>query len=210
MKPLSPDLVIEQIDTALRTLHGVLPASRANPAEAHDEATLDPSEKALAGRLMRINHCGEICAQALYLGQGLTSDSEDTQRAMRRAAEEEADHLAWCEQRIRELDTHTSYLNPAFWALSYAGGAVSGLIGDRFNLGFVAATEEQVVRHLDQHLDRLPEKDLKSRAILSQMRTDEDEHRTTALRRGGIDFPKPVKRLMTTLSRVMTRTAYWV
>ena len=129
---------------------------------------------------------------------------------MQKAAEEEADHLAWCDQRISELGTHRSYLNPAFWTMSFAGGLVSGLIGNRFNLGFVAATEEQVVTHLESHLDELPENDQRSRSILEQMKSDEDHHRTTALENGGADFPRPVKAAMTLLSRVMTRTTYWV
>ena len=210
MKRPTPDLLITQFDAALRTLTGSLPAARENPAAETPEADLTPQQKRLAGRLMRINHCGEVCAQALYLGQGLTSNNPQTQRAMAAAADEEADHLAWCESRLRELDSHTSVLNPLFWGLSYLGGAVSGLVSDQFNLGFVAATEEQVLKHLDQHLDQLPEEDQRSRRILEQMKVDEDRHRTTALKSGGTDFSPPVKRLMTTLSRVMTRTTYWV
>ena len=159
---------------------------------------------------MRVNHCGEVCAQALYIGQGLASDNEAVKEAMKQAAQEESDHLAWCEDRLEELDTHTSYLNPLFFALSFAGGAVTGLISDRVNLGLVAATEEQVIKHLDSHIDRLPESDDQSRAILEQMRVDEVKHRTTALDEGGVEFPEPVKKMMTLVSKTRTRSTYWV
>ena len=159
---------------------------------------------------MRVNHCGEVCAQALYLGQGMVSSKNTTRLAMKQAAEEETDHLAWCEQRLDELNTHPSYLNPLFFGLSFVSGAVTGLISDRVNLGFVAATEEQVIQHLDSHLEKLPEGDEKSRAILEQMRDDESKHRTNALNEGGLDFPRPVKNLMTLASRAMTRSTYWI
>lgn len=159
---------------------------------------------------MRVNHCGEICAQALYLGQGLTSKDRHVKASMEQAALEETDHLAWCEERLDALDTHTSYLNPLFYALSFTGGAISGMLGNRINLGFVAATEEQVVKHLEEHIDRLPAEDKRSREVLAQMKRDEDHHRTTALEHGGADFPSPVKAVMTTLSRVMTRSTYWI
>ncbi len=208
---MNPDKIIGHIDSALRTLSGVTRSERPIPARSQEDASdLSESEKQLSGRLMRVNHCGEVCAQALYLGQGLTSKDRHVQASMEQAAQEEADHLAWCEQRLKELDTSPSHLNPVFYALSFAGGAVSGLLGDRINLGFVAATEEQVVEHLDQHLDKLPENDHRSKDILTQMKVDEETHRTTALQRGGSDFPLPVKRMMTGLSRVMTRTTYWI
>jgi ubiquinone biosynthesis monooxygenase Coq7 len=210
MKPISVDSLITSFDAAVRTIHGVVRAERENPGREISEGNLTESEKQLAGRLMRVNHCGEICAQALYLGQGLTSDDESTREAMAKAAREESDHLAWCEERLEELDTHKSYLNPLFFALSFTGGAVSGLLGNKVNLGLVAATEEQVIRHLDAHIDQLPAEDEKSGAILSQMRIDEDQHRTTALNRGGADFPGPVKELMTLVSKAMTKTTYWV
>ncbi|MDA0977500.1 MAG: 2-polyprenyl-3-methyl-6-methoxy-1,4-benzoquinone monooxygenase [Proteobacteria bacterium] len=205
----SLDRTIIHFDRALRTLSGVRQSDRPNPAAGLPDPAISPAERRQAGRLMRVNHCGEICAQALYLGQGLTADNDATRHEMERAAREEQDHLAWCEDRLEELDTHTSYLNPLFFGLSFAGGLVSGLMGNRVNLGFVAATEEQVVRHLDSHLQQLPETDTRSRAIIEQMKADEDQHRTTALRHGGVDFPAPVKRLMTLLSRTMTRTTYW-
>jgi len=204
------DRVIGHVDKTLRVLSGVSRSERQNPAKDTPEADLTDQQKAEAGRLMRVNHCGEICAQALYLGQGLTSRDRRVKASMEEAAREETDHLAWCEERLAELGTHTSRLNPIFYALSFTGGAVSGLLGNRVNLGFVAATEEQVVKHLEDHIERLPESDERSRKILSQMKEDEDQHRTTALEHGGADFPRPVKSLMTTLSKVMTRTTYWV
>lgn len=204
------DAVISRFDKALRTLAGTARANRPNPGEAHPEADLTAAEKQLAGRLMRINHCGEVCAQALYMAQGLTSNDENTRQAMAKAAEEEIDHLVWCESRLAELGNHKSYLNPVFFGLSFAQGAAAGLLGNRFNLGFVAATEEQVMKHLDAHLSQISEKDQRSRAILKQMKTDEGQHRSTALNRGGEDFPAPVKSFMTSLSRLMTRTTYWV
>lgn len=207
---ISTDVVIRQLDNALRTLNGVHTAGRPSPAQNERDGELTEQDRALSGRLMRINHTGEVCAQALYMGQGLTSNDSSTKASMEKAAEEETDHLAWCSDRLQELGTHPSYLNPMFFAASFAGGAISGLLGNRFNLGFVAATEEQVVKHLDEHLDRLPTRDNRSRKILIQMREDEDHHRTTALKRGGANFPSPVKRLMTAMSRVMTRSTYWV
>lgn len=208
-----PDQFIKGFDKTLRTLAGVDQSSRPSPADKlsdTDGSQLSETEKQTAGRLMRINHCGEICAQALYLGQGLTSNDPATRDAMEHAAAEEQDHLTWCRKRLKELDTPTSRLDPLFFGLSFAGGAVSGLLGNRINLGFVAATEEQVVGHLESHLEKLPANDAKSRVILEQMKADEDSHRSTALKRGGADFPQPTKKLMTLMSRVMTRSTYWV
>lgn len=210
-KPQSfSDQLIGHVDRTLRVLNGVSRSQRPNPARDLPEDDLTDDQKKEAGRLMRVNHCGEICAQALYLGQGLTSKDRRVKASMEQAAQEEVDHLAWCEERLGELDTRTSYLNPVFYALSFTGGAVSGLLGNRINLGFVAATEEQVVKHLEEHINRLPENDRRSREVLSQMKQDEDDHRTTALKHGGADFPGPVKSVMTVLSRVMTRSTYWI
>lgn len=210
-RSISPvDEAITRVDSVLRTLSGSSRSARQNPATPIEESELSESERELAGRLMRINHCGEVCAQALYLGQGLTSDKASTRAAMQEASDEEIDHLAWCEERLEELGTHPSYLNPFFFGLSFVQGALSGLLGDRFNLGFVAATEEQVVKHLADHLERLPEQDQKSRVIIEQMREDEEKHKVTALKKGGADFPTPVKRAMTVISRIMTKTTYWV
>jgi ubiquinone biosynthesis monooxygenase Coq7 len=157
---------------------------------------------------MRINHTGEVCAQALYQGQALTAKLPDVRVAMEHAADEEIDHLAWCEQRIRQLGSHPSVLNPLFYGLSFGVGAVAGLISDKVSLGFVAATEDQVVKHLDDHLQQLPANDDKSRAILEQMRLDEERHATSALEAGGLRFPAPLKFGMTLLSKVMTKSAY--
>jgi len=204
------DNVILEVDQALRTLIGITPSRRPNPSEQTPAADLSEKERKLSGKLMRVNHCGEICAQALYRGQALTSKSAATRKVMEQAAVEEADHLAWCESRLKELETRKSHLNPAFYAFSFAGGMVSGLLGDRINLGFVAATEEQVVNHLEKHIERLPEKDDRSKTILVKMKADEDHHRTSALNHGGTDFPRPAKKLMTFLSKVMTKSTYWV
>ncbi len=212
MKSASPvDFAISQFYADLRTLAGVTRATRPSPAKAVKETSaLTEEERRTAGRLMRVNHCGEVCAQALYLGQGLTSSNPATQQAMQQAAQEESDHLAWCEDRLKALDTRKSYLNPLFFAASFAGGAVTGLISDQVNLGFVAATEERVIDHLEAHLEQLPQHDNESRAILEQMKQDEDTHRTTALSRGGADFPAPVKNIMTLASKVMTKSTYWI
>jgi ubiquinone biosynthesis monooxygenase Coq7 len=157
---------------------------------------------------MRVNHTGEVCAQALYQGQALTAKLPTVRDEMQQAAEEEVDHLVWCEERLRELDSQPSYLNPAWYGLSFALGAIAGAVGDRVSLGFVAATEERVCRHLKDHLKQLPEEDRKSRLILQQMLEDEQRHGENALAAGGTDFPKPVKDAMSTVSRVMTETSY--
>lgn len=203
------DRMLIQTDTALRTL---LPFNghphRPSPANHEAESELAPEQARHVTGLMRINHTGEVCAQALYQGQALTAKLPEVRHAMEHAAEEEVDHLAWCEQRIRELGGRPSLLNPVFYGLSFGVGAVAGLISDRVSLGFVAATEDQVVKHLDAHLEQLPEDDRKSRAILEQMRHDEQEHSNTALDAGGLRFPAPVKFGMTLLSKVMTSTTY--
>ncbi len=205
------DKFIVEFDQALRTTTGNTTSSqRPSPAVSMDKPTLEQNEKTLSGRLMRVNHCGEVCAQALYHGQALTAKSGRVNQAMLKAAEEETDHLAWCESRLKELDTHVSKLNPFWYASSYAMGALTGLLGDKVNLGFVAAIEEQVCKHLDEHLKKLPEQDHSSRVILETMRDDEKHHEETALQKGGARFPAPVKTLMTGVSRVMTRTSYWI
>lgn len=204
------DAVIKQIDLGLRTLFANPVAQRPNPAcnELTAELTMDDSKHS-AG-LMRINHVGEVCAQALYAGQALTGRSEDVREKMREAAAEEVDHLAWCAERINELGSHTSYLNPLWFAGSFALGVSAGMIGDRWSLGFVAETENQVVRHLDSHLEKLPSDDRKSRAIVRQMKEDEAKHATTALAAGGKELPSPIKFAMTGMSKVMTSIAYYI
>lgn len=203
------DRLLMQADAALRTL---LPFSghpqRPSPAILKTEAELDEQQSRHVAGLMRINHTGEVCAQALYQGQALTARLPRVREAMERAAEEEIDHLAWCEQRLRQLGSHTSVLNPLFYGLSFGIGASAGLISDRISLGFVAATEDQVCKHLDDHLQQLPQDDEKSRAILEQMRVDEAEHSTAALEAGGLRFPAPVKFGMSLMANVMTKTTY--
>ncbi len=198
-----------QVDTGLRTLFGKPSITeRANPEDAVAEGELSTSEKDLAGRLMRINHSGEVAAQGLYQGQALTAKLPEVRAKMERAALEENDHLDWCEQRIKELGSHTSYLNPLWYVGSVAIGATAGLIGDKWSLGFVAETEHQVVRHLTSHLNQISENDHKSRAILEQMKTDEGEHATVALNAGGAELPSPVKKFMALTSKVMTKSVY--
>ena len=205
------DHLLMNVDLGLRTLLGKpVVTERPNPADAVEEAELDTHQKDLAARLMRINHAGEVSAQGLYQGQALTARLPEVRDKMERAALEENDHLAWCESRIRQLGGHKSYLNPFWYAGSVTIGALAGLAGDRWSLGFVAETEHQVVRHLDSHLTRLDEKDAKSRAILEQMKEDEGHHATVALQAGGAELPGPIKRLMQLTSKVMTRTAFWL
>ncbi|GBH14715.1 Demethoxyubiquinone hydroxylase [Pseudomonas syringae pv. actinidiae] len=167
----------------------------------------DVDTRHVAG-LMRINHTGEVCAQALYQGQALTAKLPKVRKAMEHAAEEEIDHLVWCEQRIHQLGSHTSVLNPLFYGLSFGIGAVAGVISDRVSLGFVAATEDQVCKHLGEHLEQLPIEDGKSRAILEQMLSDEEHHAESALEAGGFRFPAPIKFGMGVLAKVMTKSTY--
>ncbi len=203
------DRLLMQADAALRTL---LPfsgqPSRPSPAVLKNDSELTESETRHVAGLMRINHTGEVCAQALYQGQTLTARLPQVRQAMEQAADEEIDHLAWCEQRIRQLGSHTSVLNPLFYGLSFGIGASAGLISDRISLGFVAATEDQVCKHLDEHLGQLPAGDDKSRAILEQMREDEAQHSTAAIEAGGLRFPAPIKFGMSLMSKVMTKATY--
>jgi len=203
------DRLLMQADSALRTL---LPLTahpnRPSPAQSQQEAVLSPAETTHIAGLMRINHTGEVCAQALYQGQALTARLPKVREAMEHAATEEIDHLVWCEKRIRELGSSPSILNPLFYGLSFGVGAVAGLISDKVSLGFVAETEAQVCKHLDDHLQQLPDSDQKSRAILEQMREDEQRHATSAIEAGGMRFPTPVKLGMTLLSKVMTKSTY--
>lgn len=210
--PLNPiDALIVQFDQALRTLvPGSSTAQRHSPARAIDEGELTEDERKHAASLMRINHTGEVCAQALYQGQALTAKLPDVRQAMEHAAQEETDHLAWCEDRLGQLDSHTSYLNPAWYAMSFGLGAAAGLAGDRWSLGFVAETEQQVCEHLREHLTSLPASDEKSKAILSQMIIDEKNHGDTAKQAGGADLPMPVKMGMQLMSKVMKKAAYRV
>lgn len=184
-------------------------AARANPAEPVTEKNgLSDAERRHAAGLMRVNHAGEIAAQALYEGQALTARNPQVREQLKRAAAEEQDHLAWCAERIHELGEHPSRLAPVWYAGSFAIGAAAGLLGDKINLGFVAETERQVAAHLDGHLQNLPSGDDKSRAIVEQMKTDETRHGHEAKQAGGRELPRVVQRLMTLASRVMTKTAY--
>lgn len=203
------DRFILQADQALRTVFTEPAGSgRDNPGAAAGEDELPTQDKAKSLCLMRVNHAGEVCAQALYQGQALTARNQHTREQMQQAAIEENDHLAWCRQRIHELGGHTSLLNPLWYAGSLAIGAASGLLGDKWSLGFLAETEQQVVKHLDGHLQRLPANDQKSQAIIEQMKMDEAKHRDTARDAGGEALPEAVRKLMAMASRVMTTTSY--
>jgi ubiquinone biosynthesis monooxygenase Coq7 len=203
------DALILQLDQALRTLvPGSSSARRVTPAANIAETTLSPQEREHAAGLMRINHTGEVCAQALYQGQALTAKLPDIRAAMEAAAQEEVDHLAWCEQRLRELDSRSSYLNPLWYAMSFGLGAAAGMAGDRWSLGFVAETEEQVCEHLNEHLERLPPNDAKSQAVLRQMLVDENIHGETARKAGGAELPMPIQLGMKLLASVMKKTSY--
>ncbi len=205
------DQLVMNLDTGLRTLFGKpRTTERPNPADDLPEADLDEAGRELAGRLMRINHAGEVAAQGLYQGQALTAKLPEVREKMQRAAEEENDHLDWCEQRVKETGSHVSYLNPLWYAGSVTIGALAGLAGDKWSLGFVAETEHQVVRHLDSHLQQIGEADQKTRAILEQMKQDEGRHATMALKAGGASLPGPIKTLMGLTSKIMTRTAWWI
>jgi ubiquinone biosynthesis monooxygenase Coq7 len=204
------DRFITEFDQGLRTVLAEAQTLRAFPDRDKSESQLSDSEKRHAAALMRINHSGEVCAQALYNGQALTARNPVTEAALREASQEETEHLAWCEKRIKELCSHKSFLNPAFYAGSFALGAFAGALGDKWNLGFLAETENQVGKHIEGHLKRLPEQDEKSRAILEQMKIDEAKHATTAITHGGAQLPLPVKLAMQLSSKIMTKTTYWI
>ncbi|QFT53366.1 2-polyprenyl-3-methyl-6-methoxy-1,4-benzoquinone monooxygenase [Microbulbifer sp. THAF38] len=203
------DRLLIQADRALRTLSPGEPChGRASPAKGEAEAELSDAERKHAAGLMRVNHSGEVCAQALYQGQALTAKLPEVRGEMERAADEEIDHLAWCEQRLKELDSRPSLLNPLWYGLSFGLGAAAGKISDRISLGFVAATEERVCEHLESHLQKLPAQDKRSRAVVEQMLVDESEHAHAALAAGGKRFPAPVKGAMSLVSKVMTSASY--
>lgn len=204
------DTFIINADRALRTLAAGsdMSSERISPARSLNEADLSEAERKKSAALMRVNHTGEVCAQALYQGQAFTAKLPDVRAEMEKAAEEEIDHLVWCQERIDALGSHTSYLNPVWYGLSFAIGAGAGLVSDKVSLGFVAATEDQVCKHLQDHLTQLPEGDARSRAVVEQMLEDEARHADMALNAGGYNFPAPVKGLMTLISKVMTTTSY--
>jgi ubiquinone biosynthesis monooxygenase Coq7 len=207
MSPL--DRLIIEFDTALRSVVGGANAGRSTPGSAlTSNQPLDAAERKHAAGLMRVNHVGEVCAQALYQSQKLVARNPEIQEMLNHSAKEEMDHLAWCETRLQELGSHTSYLNPLWYAGSFAIGLVAGLAGDKWSLGFVVETEKQVENHLESHLQKLPQEDHRSRAIVDQMRIDEIEHGQAALHAGGATLPKPIQKVMKAVSQVMTTTAY--
>lgn len=203
------DRLITEADSVMRTItNRGHTAGRPSPSQGHSDSELSEQDRRHVAGLMRVNHTGEVCAQALYQGQALTAKLPTVRDEMQQAAAEEVDHLVWCEERLRELDSRPSVLNPAWFGLSFAMGAVAGAIGDKVSLGFVAATEERVCNHLKDHLKQLPEDDRKSRLILQKMLEDEQRHGENALEAGGTDFPRPVKDAMSAVSQVMTRSSY--
>ena len=204
------DKLIAEFDRALRAVAGVANAARPSPAEQKPETELDPAARAHAAALMRVNHVGEICAQALYQGQALTARNERIKAALEQAAREEEDHLAWSIERIRELGGRPSLLNPLWYAGSFALGALAGAMGDRWNLAFLAETERQVEEHLTGHLDALPTADERTRAVVTAMRADEAKHGGTARTLGAPEMPEPLKLAMRLASKVMTTVAYRV
>jgi ubiquinone biosynthesis monooxygenase Coq7 len=208
------DNLIIEADRVLRTLSGTLVQRRSTPESTISaqsaEIVLSEAEKKHAAGLMRINHVGEICAQALYQAQRLTSRSQVIKEQLTQAALEEEDHLAWCASRLKELNARPSFLNPIWYGGSFMLGVVAGLSGDRWSLGFVAETEKQVTKHLDGHLQTLPEGDLASRAIVEQMRTEESRHQEMAIEAGAATLPKAAQQGMQIASRLMTKTAYYV
>ena len=205
------DQLLIQFDQALRTcVPGTTEANRESPAANADEIELSNLEKQHAAGLMRINHTGEVCAQALYQGQATTALLGEVRKSMEQAAEEEVDHLAWCEQRLTELDSRPSVLNFMWYAMSFGLGAAAGLAGDKWSLGFVAETEHQVCEHLEDHLSKLPKQDNKSRAILEQMIADEKHHEETARQAGGLEPPIAIRQAMNAMSQLMKKTTYHI
>ena len=183
---------------------------RPNPSVDEPDALVQGAERRRSAALMRVNHAGEVAAQALYAGHAIAARNAGIRASMLQAAAEESDHLYWCETRVRELGSHVSYLTPVWYAGSFAIGAVAGLSGDKWNLGFVMETERQVVEHLDKHLELLPEQDHKSRAVLQQMRRDEQQHASVARAAGAVELPRPLRIMMRCCAKVMTGSAYWL
>jgi ubiquinone biosynthesis monooxygenase Coq7 len=207
------DKILIEVDQSLRVVHATAPTTeRPNPAEGVQEtAPLTDEERTLIGRLMRINHTGEVSAQGLYRGQALTANREDIREQMDRAAMEENDHLNWTEQRLKEVGGRKSLLNPFFYWGSFAIGAVAGKIGDKWSLGFVKETEDQVIKHLEEHINRLPAHALADMAILQKMKEDETRHGNVAMQAGGAKLPLPVRKLlMPLMSKVMTGSTYYM
>jgi len=205
------DLVINEVDKGLKySTQNYQTESRPYPADKIEQGSLNEFEKNHSAGLMRVNHSGEVCAQALYRGQALTAKLGDTRTKMEQAASEELDHLSWCNKRLEELNNKPSVLNPIWYGMSFSIGAVAGLIGDNWSLGFVHETEEQVVKHLDGHLDNLSKKDLKTKAVIEQMRIDEEQHSHDALEAGAEILPDEIKDLMSKVAKVMTNSSYHI
>ena len=203
------DRFIIEFDTALRSVVGGANAQRPTPgSDSGANTALDSEQRKHAAGLMRVNHVGEVCAQALYQSQKLVARNSEVQEMLDRSGQEEMDHLAWCETRLKELGSHTSYLNPIWYAGSFAIGLAAGFAGDKWSLGFVSETEKQVENHLASHLKKLPEEDHRSRAIVNQMRIDEIEHGQAAMNAGGVTLPETIQKMMQAISKVMTTTAY--
>lgn len=206
----SIDRLIVEFDKGLRTLFSQAHSARPYPDAHMADAPLDEAERKHAAALMRVNHTGEICAQALYQGQSLTARDPVVQQKLQQAAQEETEHLAWTAHRVHELGGHLSVFNPLWYSGSLAMGAVAGLLGDKWNLGFLAETEHQVGQHLQSHLDKLPVQDEKSRAIVTQMYVDETAHAEMAVKLGGAPLPQPVQWAMQLNGKLMTNSVYWV
>ena len=204
------DQFITTFDVGLRTVFASAHAARPRADASLEEPALDDSSKRHAAALMRVNHVGEVCAQALYSGQALTSKNVQIVKALEHAAEEEIDHLAWCETRINELGGRKSLLNPLWYAGSFTLGAVAGALGDKWNLGFLAETENQVAAHLENHLQQLSDADIKTRTIVNQMQQDEAAHASEAYALGASELPAPIKLGMKIASKMMTKTAYYI
>jgi ubiquinone biosynthesis monooxygenase Coq7 len=202
------DRLVQEFDRFLRTVAAANVPARPCPAGTEPESVEEAAARRHAAGLMRVNHAGEIAAQALYHGQALTARTPELRETLLQAARDETDHLAWCEQRVRELDSRTSLLAPVWYTGSFLIGTLAGLAGDRNSLGFVAETEKQVVEHLESHLHQLPEDDARSRRIVEQMQADEDRHGSEAREAGGRELPRPVRELMRRTARIMTWTAY--
>ena len=207
MSPI--DRLILEFDTALRSVVGGAHAHRPTPgSDFGGNSGLDAVERKHAAGLMRVNHVGEVCAQALYQSQKLVARNPEIQEMLDHSGQEEMDHLAWCETRLQELGSHTSYLNTLWYAGSFVIGLAAGLAGDKWSLGFVAETEKQVENHLESHLEKLPKEDQRSRAIVGQMRIDEIAHGQAAKNAGGANLPEPIQKIMQAMSKIMTTTAY--
>lgn len=205
------DQLCLNVDQALRGVFGdPITTERKYPAEKVPESSLSTEQKQHFAALMRVNHAGEVCAQALYHGQGLVSRNPKVREKMQKAAMEEGDHLAWCHQRLQELGSHTSYLNPLWYVGSFSIGLTAGVCGDQWSLGFLAETEHQVVVHLEKHLKTLRSEDQRSYKILEQMQEDEAKHRDDAVKLGAAELPEFIKRLMRLVSKVMVKTALWI